>query len=456
MPKPTPIDVSQIIEQQKLGKFLLGLVTVSWLITFFDGLDANLISFAAPYFRSDYHLSTTQTGQIFGMHQFGTLIGGFILAYVADRVGRRPTIILATAGFGVLTLCFYFTYSYWSLLTLRLIDGIPLGGMLPLAWALNIEYAPKRYRATIVTVIMIGYSLGTALGGPVANRLIPIFGWKSVFIAGGIAALISTLILFLVLPESIRFLASKGRGADRIVAILHRMAPDRTIPAGATFTVADEAGHSKDFKPSLLFLGELRFITPLVWLAYIASSFAVFFIVNWTPLVFEALKYTRAEAANVAALNSVAGALGGVLLMRFTDRKGAIAITVMPVTCAILLLFAGLTYIGHTPFIFLNLLISGFLIGGHFGMHSICGLFYPSSYRANGAGWATSIAKIGSISGPIVGGWVLGTSLPVRNIFAVLAVCPAVFAVCIYLVGRRHSRMLGREALVAVAAAAES
>jgi AAHS family 4-hydroxybenzoate transporter-like MFS transporter len=336
---PNPVDVSQIIERQKLGKFLLGLVTVSWLITFFDGLDANLISFAAPYFRSDYHLSTTQTGQIFGMHQLGTLIGGFILAYVADRVGRRPTIILATAGFGIFTICFYLASSYWSLLTLRLIDGIPLGGMLPLAWALNIEYAPKRYRATIVTVIMIGYSLGTALGGPVTNRLIPRFGWRSVFIAGGIAALVSTLILFLVLPESIRFLASKGRGADRIAGILRRMAPDLTVPAGSTFTVADEAGHSKDFKPSLLFLGELRRITPLIWIAYIASSFAVFFIVNWTPLVFEALKYTRSDAANVAALNSVAGALGGVLLMRFTDRKGAIAITVMPVTCSVLLLF---------------------------------------------------------------------------------------------------------------------
>jgi AAHS family 4-hydroxybenzoate transporter-like MFS transporter len=328
--------------------------------------------------------------------------------------------------------------------------------MLPLAWALNIEYAPKRYRATIVTVIMIGYSLGTALGGPVANRLIPVFGWKSVFITGGAAALVSALILFLVLPESIRFLASKGRGADRIAGILRRMAPDQTIPRGATFTVADEAGHSRDFKPSLLFLGELRYLTPLVWVAYIASSFAVFFIVNWTPLVFEALKYTRAEAANVAALNSVAGAIGGVLLMRFTDRKGAIAITVMPVACASLLLLAGLTYIGHNPFIYLNLLISGFLIGGQFGMHSVCGLFYPSAYRANGAGWATSIAKIGSISGPIVGGWVLGTSLPVRNIFAVLAVCPAVFAVCIFLVGQRHSRILGREAQVAVAAAADS
>ena len=136
--------------------------------------------------------------------------------------------------------------------------------------------------------------------------------------------------------------------------------------------------------------------------------------------------------------------------MRFTDRRGAIAITVMPVITFALLLVTGLVNIGQEAFRTLAILVGGFLIGGHFGMHSICGLFYPSAYRANGAGWATSVAKIGSVTGPMVGGWVLATNLPVRNIYAVLAICPAIFAVCIYIVGKMHQTMLGREALVAV------
>jgi MFS transporter, AAHS family, 4-hydroxybenzoate transporter len=430
------VDVSAIIERQKLTRFLVGLVTISWIITFFDGLDANLISFAAPYFRMEYRLTTVQTGNIFGMHQLGTLIGGFVMAYVGDRIGRRPAVILSTAGFGVLTMLFYYATSYESLFWLRLIDGIPLGGMLPLAWALNIEYAPKKYRATIVTLIMIGYSVGTALGGQIANLLIPEFGWKSLFVFGGGAAIVSSIVLFLMLPESIRFLASKGASPERITAILRRMNPEESIPAKGQFIVGDEPGHSKDFRPALLFQGQLRRITPLLWIAYIASSFAVFFIVNWTPLVFEALQYTRAQAATAATMTSLMGAVGGVLLMRFTDKYGPIAITVMPVITATLLLFAGFVTIGQTAFFVLNALIGLFLIGGHFGMHSISGLFYPTAYRANGAGWATSIAKIGSISGPIVGGWVLSTSLPVRNIFAVLAICPMIFAVCIYAIGR--------------------
>ena len=448
----TTIDVSEIIEQQKLSGFLIGLVSISWIITFFDGLDSNLISFASPYFATEFHLNKLQTGNIFSMGLLGTLIGGFILGYVGDRIGRRPTVILATAAFGVVTLGFYLANSYGSLWVLRLTDGIPLGGMLPLAWALNIEYAPKRYRATIVTVIMMGYSLGTALGGPIAIWLIPKFGWKAVFIFGGIAALASAAVLFLILPESIRFLASKGRQPDRIRAIIRRIAPAQEVPAGAAFVVGDEIGHSKNFKPSLLFLGELRWITPLVWIAYIFSSMAVFFIVNWTPLVFEALKFTRTEAAAAASMNSIMGALGGLVLMRFTDKRGAIAITTMPVITGLLLLLAGLVAIGHDAFLVLSALIGGFLIGGHFGMHSICGIFYPSAYRGNGAGWATSVAKIGSVAGPILGGMILSTSLPVRNIYAVLAVCPAVFAVCIYVVGRMHSRILGHEALTAAEA----
>src|SRR5207237_3129198 len=187
-----------------------------------------------------------------------------------------------------------------------------------------------------------------------------------------------------MLPESIRFLASKGRDPQRISTVLRRIEPHCAIPPGASFIVADEAAPSKDFKPALLFRGELRVITPLIWMAYIASSFAVFFIVNWTPLVFEALTFSRTQAATAATLTSIMGAVGGLLLMRFTDNRGSIAITVMPVITFALLLTAAFVDVGHTPFIVLDALIGLFLIGGHFGMHSICGIFYPSVYRGNG------------------------------------------------------------------------
>src|SRR5215472_6032572 len=247
------IDISAVIEQQRLSRFLVALVLMSWIITFFDGFDSNLISFAAPYFGPRYHLDRIQLGNIFSMGLFGTLIGGFILGYVGDRIGRRPAVILATAGFGVCTMLFALADSYWSFFLLRLANGIPLGGMLPLAWALNIEYVPKRYRASIVTVIMMGYSLGTALGGPIATWLIPKVGWQAVFILGGAVSVAAAGVLFLMLPESIRFLVSKGRGSRQIRAIVCRLAPEFTLPEQATFTVTDEPARHSDFRPALLF-----------------------------------------------------------------------------------------------------------------------------------------------------------------------------------------------------------
>jgi AAHS family 4-hydroxybenzoate transporter-like MFS transporter len=451
MSERTVIDVSATIERQKLGRFLVGLVVISWIITFFDGFDSQAIAFAAPYLTTEYHLDRIMMGNIFSMGLVGTLIGGFGFGYLGDRIGRRPAIILATAAFGLLTLAFVLADGYASLLALRLVDGIALGGMLPLAWALNIEYAPKRYRSTVVTVIMIGYSVGIALGGPAANWLIPLYGWQVLFAVGGVLSLVAALALVLTLPESARFLASKGRAPHRVADLLRRLT-GAAIPADAQFVVADEAGQAKDFKPRLLFRDQLRFITPLLWLAYIASSMAVFFLATWTPLVFEALSFTRSQAALAGSINAAAGAVGGLLLMRFTDNMGAIAITAMPLIAIPLLLVAAFADVGHGGYLALFALIALFLIGGHFGLHSIAGIFYPSAYRGNGAGWAISVAKIGSIAGPFAAGLILSTSLPVRYIFAVLAICPAVFVVCIFMVGRIHSSMLRRETQALVTA----
>ncbi|MGO8919231.1 MAG: MFS transporter, partial [Stellaceae bacterium] len=440
------IDIAAIVENQRLSPFLVRLVLVSWIVTFFDGFDMNVIAFAAPVLKAEFHLDKVMMGNVFSIGLVGTMIGGFALGWLGDRIGRRPTIILATASFGVLTLAFALARSYEALLALRLLDGIAIGGMVPVCWALNIEYAPRRYRATIVTVIMLGYSAGITLGGPIAIWLIPTYGWPSVFVFGGSLSLLAALVLLPTLPESIRYLALEGRAPERIARLLRRIAPGQPIPEGAAFVVSDEAGVSRDFRVGLLFKDELRWITPLLWLAYIFSSMAVFFLATWTPLVFEALGFSRQAAAGGGSLTAVAGALGGLALMRFTDNRGAIAITLMPLLAVPVLLIAGFVDLGQTGFFVAVGLIGFFVIGGHFGLHSIAGLFYPSTYRGNGAGWAISVAKVGSIAGPWIAGWLLSTALPVRAIFAVMALCPAVFVVAIFGVGSIHAGMLRREA----------
>lgn len=442
MSATTTIDVSAVIERQKFNGFLVRLVVVSWIITFFDGFDQNVISFAAPTIAPMYHLTRPMMGNVFAIGLVGTMVGGFVFGWIGDRFGRRPAVIVATLLFAIMTLDFALVGSYGGFLAMRLAVGIGTGGMLPLSWALNIEYAPKRWRSSIVTVVMLGYSAGISLGGPIAVWLIPRFGWQSVFLFGGFLSLLAAIALIAQLPESIRFMVAAQKDGKAIADILRRIAPDRVIPHSARFAMSDEDRIAKHFSPRLLFGGALRWITPMLWVAYIFSSMAVFFLATWTPLVFEALSYSRPEAAAAGSITAIAGALGGLALMRFTDTFGAIAVAAMPALAIPLLLLGGFADVGHGGFMVLIGLIAFALIGGHFGLHSIAGIFYPSAWRGNGAGWATSVAKVGSIAGPLLGGLILATSLPVRHIFALMAVCPAMVLLCMLVVGRLHSRML--------------
>jgi MFS transporter, AAHS family, 4-hydroxybenzoate transporter len=445
VPDVAIIDVAAAIENQSLSAFLVRLVVLSSIVAFFDGFDQNIISFAAPTIAPVLHLTPAMMGNVFSGGLVGSMLGGFLFGAIGDRSGRRPALIVATMLFSVLTLAVALASSYTSLLALRFAVGIGTGGMLPVCWALNIEYAPKRLRSSIVTLVMLGYSAGASLGGPMAIWLIPHYGWQSVFIFGGVLSLVATVSLIALLPESLRFLTAHGGETDAITDILHGIAPAVRVPEGARFVLSDEVTEVKRFSPSLLFRGDARWITPMLWLATIFSSMAAFFLTTWTPLVFEALRFSRSEAAAAGSIIAVSGALGGLALMRFTDARGAIAVAAMPALAIPLLLIGAFVDVGHAGFLALIGLIAFALVGGHLGLNSIAGIFYPSLWRSNGAGWATSVGKFGSIAGPFFGGLLLSTSLPVRNVFAIMAVCPILELLCVLVIGRIHTRMLERE-----------
>ena len=427
------IDASAIIERQKLGGFVLRLLALSCAVTFFDGFDMNVIAYTATYLTDDFGLTKIQLGQLFSAGTAGMMVGGFLFGALGDRFGRRAMIITSTASFGILTLCLSQAQSYHALLALRFLNGLAIGGVLPLCWTLNIEYAPARFRATVVTIAMLGYTLGSSISAPVTIWLAPKYGWQGVFVFGGIATLIVTAMLLLWLPESIRFMIGRGIKPERVATNLRALDRTLTVPAGTQFTLSDETEKKRtSFAVANLFEGKLLWVTLLIWAAYIASSMTVYYKASWTPLVLEFLGYTRTEAATFSSISAVGSALGGLLLMRFTDKHGPISIAMMAALGVPVLLYVGLMPTGFWSFLIINFLVNLLLGGAHYGMHSIAGLFYPSSFRANGAGWATSIAKIGSIAGPLIGGFILATHFPVKNIFALLAVSPAIIATSLF------------------------
>ncbi len=427
---PNTVDVSALINGRRLSAFNYRLIVLSWLITVFDGFDMIMVGFTAPYMRDQFGLSKPMLANVFSAGLVGMMIGGFLLSYVGDRVGRRPTVVASSFAFGILTAAVALAGGYHALVVLRFLDGLALGGMLPLAWALNIEFVPGRMRSTVVTVIMVGFSLGSAIAGPMTNWIAPQHGWQGVYLAGGIGSVLCAVALWIWLPESIRFLVLKGDRPQLVRSTLQRMDPTLDLSAANRFVLSDEERPQRNFRIGQLFRGDLRLITPLLWLGYFASSLAIYFAVSWGPIVVEELQFPRHTAALVASTGSLLGAAAGLLLMRFTDRRGPGSVALYPALCVPVLLALGLGLVPRAQFLAVVITSTLLISGGHFGVLSIAGVFYPSAIRASGGGWATSMAKFGAILGPIAGGAVLSSGIPILRSYALLAVCPAVLCLC--------------------------
>ncbi|MGC1458493.1 MAG: MFS transporter [Steroidobacteraceae bacterium] len=426
------IDVSAIIETQRLNGFVIRLVVISWLVTFLDGFDLNAIAFVAPYLKTAYRFDNPTLGAVFASGSAGALLGGVLFGFLGDKVGRRRAIMASVGLFGLFTLFLALADRYWELMFMRFVGGIALGGALPLIWALSIEYVPVRFRATVVTLIMLGYGLGVSVAGPVSVALIPRFGWQSVFICGGAVSLAAALVVFLKLPESLRFLAHRGDDPERMLRIVRRLIPNRRIEA-SQLVLAPAPATPRSRGPAVLFDGYLRWLTPLLWLVFAASSMTMYFFTAWGPIVMEQMGLSRTSAALSISANSIASAIGGIAVMRFTDRLGAASLAVMPAIAVPLLIVTGLMHLNVGLVMALTTAMYLLLGGNHYGVQSILGLYYPTAERARGAGWASSIGKVGGVAATLLGGWLLSSHLIGRSPFLLLAVFPIV--VCLGVLG---------------------
>jgi len=236
-------------------------------------------------------------------------------------------------------------------------------------------------------------------------------------------------LLLMFLPESARFLVIRGMRPDRVAATLNQLDPRLKLTGAERFILSDEGATTARFRIGQLFEGDLARITPLLWLGFMASSLAIYFLSSWSPIVLEELHFSRSTAALTASSGSMLGAIGGLLLMRFTDRHGPRSVALYPALAIPVLLVAGLGWVPHDSFLVAQILAQFFISGGHFGITSIAGIFYPSSIRASGAGWAASLSKLGGVFGPLLGGYVLASDMPVVRTYALLAFCPLILVI---------------------------
>jgi MFS transporter, AAHS family, 4-hydroxybenzoate transporter len=429
-----PVDLAAFIDAQPVGSFQIRLLLTCAAVLFLDGFDTQAIGYVAPALAKEWNLTKGALGPVFSAGLFGLMIGALIFGPLADRVGRKKIIIFATLAFGIGSLAAAFVNDVSALLTIRFLTGLGLGGAMPNAVAMTSEFSPHRRRATMVMIMFCGFSVGAALGGLLAAAMIPHFGWRSVFVVGGLAPLLLLPILAWRLPESVRFLALTGRAHARVAQLLRSIAPGTVFAPGTLFAVHEPrlAG-----MPVLHLFREGRTaVTLLLWVVFFMSLLDLYFLSNWLPTVLNDLGASVSASAAIGSMLQVGGVAGTFALGSVIDRFSFRALAL--VYFAAVFAVGAIGQLGHSAvLVTIAIFAAGFcIVGGQIAANALTATFYPTAVRATGVGWALGIGRVGSIVGPLVGGALLTAKWSTGAVFVAAAAAALCAALAAFLLSR--------------------
>lgn len=432
------LDVAQFMQELRFSRYHMQILVLCSLVTFFEGQDFASLAYALPYIRDDMGISDEMTGYVSSAAFLGQMIGSLFGSYMGDIFGRRPVIIICTIGSAILTFAVGFTTSPEQMIGLRFVSGLAIGGLLAPVWALSIESMPKAMRATSVTIIMMGFSLGTASAGPIANWTAPVMGWQGIFWVSGLLTGVFAVILLFLLPESARWLVATQKARHRIIPLLARFNPGFEAQHYERFILPDERQTSGSANPlkkfGELFVGALIFVTPLIWAAYFFSSFAIYLKSAYGVIFMENLGISRQNAAWLGSIGAILGAFGGVALLAMTEKRGPGWIALAPLLGVPMVLLVGTGYVIGGPAFIPVLLIGAVLVGaGHAAVISITSIYYPSTVRATGGGWASFMAKFAAVAAPIYGAQFLAGRAGAMAGYTFTALCLVGIVICVLL-----------------------
>jgi len=309
-----------------------------------------------------------------------------------------------------------------------------LGAAMPNIIALTSEFSPKRTRAWLVTLMFTGFPLGAVVGGFISAQLIPIWGWQAVFVLGGVTPMVLTVVLVFWLPESVRFLVHKGAQSGDIISILSHINPSG-YAAGDNFICSEHRIANTSVRH--LFKAGRALTTLLLWVPFFMNLLLLFFMYNWLPPVLQAagLPITRAIIATV--LFNLGGVVGGLVQARLTDKYGPYRV-LGPAYLFGAIFVAAIGFSETIPAIMTFVTLSGAcVVGAQIGANVLAASLYPTAIRATGVGWALGVGRLGSIIGPIVGGFLLSLHWPNNDLFLAAAVPSVCGALAVFFLSRR-------------------
>ncbi|MDR3721499.1 MAG: MFS transporter [Candidatus Acidoferrales bacterium] len=396
------LTVGEIIEQRSLGGYQIWTVVLCGLVLVLDGFDSQTINFIAPSIADSIHAPVKNFGPIFSAGLFGLMIAAMTTGPIADRWGRKWPVIFSTLSFAVFSLITVHVTSFRELLILRFLTGLGLGGAMPNVVALASEFVPRRILPHVVTLLFIGMPLGGVTCGLLSAAMIPRWGWQSVLYLGGTIPLVIAILLIAGLPESIQFLAVRGKSPQAVVRILTRIAPEF---AASNLRATPRDTQHEGVPVIHLFTEGRAFGTILLWVPYFMNLLMIYFIGSWLPALLRQTGMSTSAGATATAFFSFGGVCGCLFEGWLIKRRGAYLVLLAEFGVATLFVAALSKIPSSFPLMLAVTFISGLMIiGAQGGLNALAANFYPTAVRSTGIGWALGVGRIGSIVGPLLGG----------------------------------------------------
>ncbi|MFJ2524950.1 MFS transporter [Pseudomonas sp. Irchel s3f19] len=425
-------DLKQRLDNDPMGRFQCLAIGICIVLNMIDGFDVLVMAFTAASVSAEWGLSGAQVGLLLSAGLFGMAAGSLFIAPWADRFGRRPLILFCLALSGVGMLLSALSQSPLQLALLRGLTGLGIGGILASSNVIASEYASKRWRGLAVSLQSTGYALGATLGGLLAVWLLGHWGWRSVFLFGGIVTVLVIPLVLLWLPESLDFLlARRPRNAlarvNRLAAKLGQPALS-ALPAPQLMVPGAATGFRQLLTP------DMRRTTLVIWLLFFLVMFGFYFVMSWTPKLLVAAGLSAQQGITGGVLLSVGGILGAALIGGLSSRwpLSRVLSMFMLITAGLLVLFVA-SGSSVSAALALGLLIGLFSNGCVAGLYALSPVVYDASVRATGVGWGIGIGRIGAILSPTVAGVLLDGGWQPLHLYGVFAIVFVLAAGCLLL-----------------------
>jgi AAHS family 4-hydroxybenzoate transporter-like MFS transporter len=425
------LDTSPFTRYQAWISFLCALVVVR------EGFGLAIIGIAAPKITESLHVGPNALGMAIGFSQIGPLLGAIVLGTLSDRIGHKRMLILSGLVCGIFTLAAATSTNVVQLGLWNFLAGIGVGGSVPNALAFGCEYAPHRLRASLTSVMWVGMPLGGVMAGLLAAFVLPRYGWQMFFCLVGITPLLIVVLIWLALPESLDFLVRQSADKEGIRHVMTRIAPALASDPDVEFYSAEKKITGVSAKQ--LFTEGRAFTTILLWFLSFLTFYFNWVLLSWAPTFVRRSGGSLQLSSITFTLLNFGSIIATLTIGRLMDRFGTLR--TLPLTCILAFFCMGafglLAHASVLVFATAAVVTGIFVFGANGGCMALATAAYPASIRGSGLGWIYAAGKIGSISAPVVGGFLLALNWSIGRICIVSGLTGLLMAIVVILVARQ-------------------